>query len=68
MIPSPLLGPVVALVAWSLIVLFIMAFIRFRGVKAAKLKVDPSRGGRGQEQGPLHPHKPLLRADQAAGG
>lgn len=57
MIPSPLLGPVVALVAWSLIVLFIMAFIRFRGVKAAKLKVDPSRGGRGQDlDGVLEPH------------
>lgn len=56
MIPSPLLGPVVALVAWSLIVLFIMAFIRFRGVKAAKLKVDPSRGGRGQDlDGVLEP-------------
>ena len=49
MTPSPLLGPVVALVAWSLIVLFIMAVIRFRGIKAAKLKVDPARGGRGQD-------------------
>jgi hypothetical protein len=56
MTPSPLLGPVVALVAWSLAVLFVMAFIRFRGVKAAKLKVDPSRGGRGQDlDGVLEP-------------
>jgi hypothetical protein len=49
MTPSPLLGPVIALVAWSLVVLFILAFIRFRAVKRAGLKVDPSRGGRGQD-------------------
>jgi hypothetical protein len=56
MTPSPLLGPVVALVAWSLIVLFILAFIRFRAVKRAGLKVDPSRGGRGQDlEGVLGP-------------
>jgi hypothetical protein len=53
---SPLLGPVVALVLWTLIVLFIMGFIRFRGVKRAGLKVDPSRGGRGQDlEGVLDP-------------
>lgn len=47
--PSPLLGPVVALVAWSILVLFYMAFARFRGIQRAKLKVNPSRGGRGQD-------------------
>jgi hypothetical protein len=57
MTPSPLLGPVVALVAWSILVLFYMGFRRFRAVKAAKLKVDPSRGGRGQDlEGVLDPH------------
>lgn len=54
--PSPLLGPVVALVGWSLVVLFVLAFVRFRGVKQAGLKVDPSRGGRGQDlDGVLEP-------------
>ena len=47
--PSPLLGPVVALVAWSLIILIITAVRRGQGIKAAGLKVDPSRGGRGQD-------------------
>jgi hypothetical protein len=43
-------------VLWTLIVLFIMGFIRFRGVKRAGLKVDPSRGGRGQDlEGVLDP-------------
>jgi hypothetical protein len=56
MTASPLLGPVVALVAWSLLVLFYMAFARFRGVQRAKLKVDPTRGGRGQDlDGVLEP-------------
>lgn len=49
MTPSPLLGPVVALVAWSLIVLTYLAIARFRGIKQAGLRVDPSRGGRGQD-------------------
>ena len=49
MTASPLLGPVVALVAWSLIVLTYLAIARFRGIKRAGLKVDPSRGGRGQD-------------------
>jgi hypothetical protein len=53
---SPLLGPVVALVSWTLIVLFILAFVRFRAVRKAGLKVDPSRGGRGQDlDGVLEP-------------
>lgn len=47
--PSPLLGPLVALVAWSLLVLFYLGFVRFRAVKRAGLKVDPKRGGRGQD-------------------
>ena len=56
MTPSPLLGPVVALVAWSILILFTLAFVRFRAVKRAGLKVDPSRGGRGQDlEGVLEP-------------
>ena len=56
MTPSPLLGPIVALVAWSLLVLFYMGFVRFRAVKQAKLPIDPSRGGRGQDlEGVLEP-------------
>jgi hypothetical protein len=48
MTPSPLLGPIVALVAWTIAILFYLAFVRFRGVKEAGLKVDPKRGGRGR--------------------
>jgi hypothetical protein len=56
MTPSPLLGPVVALVAWSILVLFYLAFARFSAIKRARLKVDPSRGGRGQDlDGVLEP-------------
>ena len=46
---SPLLGPVIILVGWSLLVLFYLAFVRFRAVKRADLKIDPRRGGRGQD-------------------
>jgi hypothetical protein len=56
MAPSPLLGPVVALVAWTILVLFVLAFRRFRALKRAGIKVDPSRGGRGQDlEGVLDP-------------
>jgi hypothetical protein len=56
MTPSPLLGPLVALVAWSILVLFYLAFARFSAIKRARLKVDPSRGGRGQDlDGVLEP-------------
>ncbi|WP_300974711.1 MAPEG family protein [Sphingomonas sp. LHG3406-1] len=56
MIATALLGPIVALVAWSLLVLFYLAFVRFRGIKRAGIKVDPSRGGRGQDlEGVLDP-------------
>jgi hypothetical protein len=56
MTPSPLLGPVVALVAWSLIVLTWLAVARFGAIKRAGLKVDPRRGGRGQDlEGVLDP-------------
>lgn len=47
--PSPLLGPVVALVAWSLIVLIYLAIARSRAITKAGLKIDPSKGGRGQD-------------------
>ncbi|GLR48441.1 MAPEG family protein [Sphingomonas astaxanthinifaciens] len=49
MISTALLGPVVALVAWSLLVLFVLGFVRFGAIKRAGIKVDPSRGGRGQD-------------------
>jgi hypothetical protein len=51
-----LLGPVVTLVAWSILILFVLAFRRFRAIKRAGLKVDPKRGGRGQDlDGVLEP-------------
>lgn len=53
---SPLLGPIVALVGWTLLILFWLAFVRFRAIKRAGLKVDPKRGGRGQDlEGVLPP-------------
>ena len=56
MTPSPLLGPVVALVAWSILMLFVLAYRRFSAIKRARIKVDPSRGGRGQDlEGVLDP-------------
>lgn len=56
MISTALLGPVVALVAWSLLVLFFLAFTRFSAIKRAGIKVDPKRGGRGQDlEGVLDP-------------
>lgn len=56
MTPSPLLGPVVGLVAWTILILFYLALVRFRAVKRAGLKVDPRRGGRGQDlEGVLDP-------------
>ncbi|GAA4038956.1 MAPEG family protein [Sphingomonas rosea] len=56
MISTALLGPVVALVAWSIVILFVLGFIRFGAIKRAGIKVDPSRGGRGQDlEGVLDP-------------
>lgn len=56
MTPSPLLGPVVALVAWSILMLIVLAFRRFAAIKQAGIKVDPRRGGRGQDlEGVLDP-------------
>lgn len=47
---NPLLGPVVALVAWSLIVLFWMAFVRFGAMKKAGRGLgNAKRGARGQD-------------------
>jgi hypothetical protein len=40
--PSPLLGPIVALVAWTLLILFYLAFVRFRGVRTAHLMEQPT--------------------------
>ncbi len=46
---NPLLGPVVVLVAWSLVVLIWLAVVRFGAFKT--LKIDPGRtvGARGQD-------------------
>jgi hypothetical protein len=56
MISTALLGPVVALVAWSIVILIVLGFIRFGAIKRAGIKVDPSRGGRGQDlEGVLDP-------------
>ena len=49
MIASPLLGPVVALVAWSLVMMTWMAIARGRGMKTAGVKVGAKPGGRGQD-------------------
>jgi hypothetical protein len=55
-ISTALLGPVVALVAWSLIVLIYVAIARGAGIRKAGLQVDPSRGGRGQDlEGRIEP-------------
>ena len=54
MINSPLLGPVVALVAWSLVMMTWMAAKRLPAMK--KAGVTPKRGGRGQDlEGVLAP-------------
>jgi hypothetical protein len=56
MTPSPLLAPLVALVAWSLVMLFWTAFVRFRAMKRAGLTVGARPGGRGQDlEGVLPP-------------
>jgi hypothetical protein len=69
MISTSLLGPVVALVAWSLLVLVYLAVARGRAIKQAGLKVDPSKGGRGQDlegridpkaQWPAHNYQHLM--------
>ncbi|MDQ3075031.1 MAG: MAPEG family protein [Pseudomonadota bacterium] len=45
---SPLLGPVVTLVAWTLVMLAWMAVTRFTAAKKAGINLGQSRGGRGQ--------------------
>jgi hypothetical protein len=44
-----LLGPLVALVAWTLVVLVFLAFKRARALKRAGINVGARRGGRGQD-------------------
>ena len=44
---SPLLGPVVALVAWSLVMLIWMYIARMRGMRAAGIDPKGKRGTRG---------------------
>jgi hypothetical protein len=46
---SPLLGPVVALVAWTLVMLAWLAVSRGAAAKKAGIKLGESRGGRGQD-------------------
>ncbi len=46
---SPLLGPVVALVAWTLVMLVWMAGSRFAALKKAGIDITKSVGGRGQD-------------------
>jgi hypothetical protein len=45
---SPLLWPVVVLVAWSLIMMVWMAAVRFRAFRSAGISLKGRRGGRGQ--------------------
>lgn len=47
--PSPLLGPVVALVAWSIVMLFWMAIVRGRMARRLGIDLMARRGGRGQD-------------------
>lgn len=46
---SPLLGPVVALVAWTLVMLFWLAIVRGLAAKRAGINLTAKRGGRGQQ-------------------
>lgn len=46
---DPLLGPVVALVGWSLVMLAWMAVVRGRAARAAGIDLLASRGGRGRD-------------------
>lgn len=47
---NPLLGPVVALVAWSLVVLVWMAYVRLTAMKKLGRSIGKGkRGGRGQD-------------------
>ena len=49
MTEHPLLAPLVALVLWTIVMMVWMAVVRFRAVKAAKIDLLASRGGRGQD-------------------
>ena len=46
---SPLLGPIVALVAWSLVMLAWMAATRMPAMKRAGMELKSRRGGRGAD-------------------
>ena len=45
---NPLLGPVVALVAWTLVMLVWLAAVRGKAVRKARIDIMASKGGRGQ--------------------
>ncbi|WP_324807931.1 MAPEG family protein [Sphingomonas sp. LY29] len=45
---NPLLGPVVALVAWTLVMLVWLAAVRGKAVRKARINIMASKGGRGQ--------------------
>ena len=45
---APLLGPIIALVAWTLVMLVWMAFTRMPAMKRAGIDVSKTVGGRGQ--------------------
>lgn len=47
--PSPILAPVVALAAWSLVMLGWLVVVRFRAMKAKGISLKGRRGGRGQD-------------------
>ncbi len=53
---SPLLGPVVALVSWTLVTLFWLAIVRGLAARKAGISLTARRGGRGQDlEGVLPP-------------
>ena len=45
---NPLLGPVDALVAWTLVMLVWLAAVRGKAVRKARIDIMASKGGRGQ--------------------
>ena len=55
--PSPLLGPVVALVAWTIVMLFWMAAARYRIVKGRQIP-DGARGDYLEREAPGPAHWP----------
>ncbi len=59
---SPLLAPVVALIAWSLVMLTWMAVTRFAAARKLGMNLGKSRGGRGQNLDGVFPDEAQWKA------